>query len=147
MPALSQRSLRSLAVLVAAGALAFGCSSSDDDESPPCRDCVYPTTTAPGVPPGGPVGTGLPSAGGTTQTGTGGTNPAPATGGTGATSGSVGGSLGGSLGGTGGNVSSPIPVGGSLGFGGTVSTGGTGAAGGTDPFGSNPFGTGATGGI
>jgi len=141
MTAFSTRPLRSLGILTIAGALAFGCSSSDDDESPPCRDCVYPTTTAPGVPPGGPVASGLPSAGGTTQTGTGGTSPSPTTGGTGAT----GGTLDGSVGGTGGSASSPMPAGGSLGFGGTVSTGGTGATGGTDPFGSNPFG--ATGGI
>ena len=85
MTALSTRPLRSLGILAIAGALAFGCSSSDDDESPPCRDCVYPTTTAPGVPPSGPVGSGLPSAGGTTQTGTGGTSPSPTTGGTGGT--------------------------------------------------------------
>ena len=140
MTALAKRPLFSLGLLGLACALAFGCSSSDDDESPPCRDCVYPTTTGPGVPPGGPVASGLPSAGGTTQTGTGGTSPAPTTGGT-------GGTLGGTSGDTGGSVSSPIPVGGSLGFGGTTNTGGTGATGGTDPFGSNPFGTGATGGI
>ena len=142
MTALTTRPFYSLGLLAMVGALAFGCSSSDDDESPPCRDCVYPATGGTGAPPSGPVGAGLPSAGGTTQVAGGAGGSAPAT------TGGSGGTVGGAFGGTGGDMSNPISVGGALGVGGDTSVGGTVAAGGTigaDP--GTPFGTGGTSGF
>jgi hypothetical protein len=137
MTALTSRSVLLLGALSLAGALGVGCSSSDDDESPPCRDCVYPATGGMVSPPSGPVGTGLPSTGGT-GSGVGGSNV-----GTGGAPG-AGGVVGGSFGGIGGTMGGTVGIGGDTSIndafttGGTFSNGGTLGNGGTT---GNPFGT------
>jgi hypothetical protein len=134
------RSLFALAAVSLACALGTGCSSGDDD-SAPCKDCVYPATggSSPSpVPTEQQVGSGQqPPPGGNTggDNGTGGT-----TGGTGGT----GGTVGGAFGGTGGTDS--LTTGGTLGVGGTVSSGGSGGTVGNTLTGGTTN-SGATGGI
>jgi hypothetical protein len=137
MTALISRPLLTLNALCIAGTFMFGCSSSDDDESPPCRDCVYPGAGGGVSPPSGPIGSVLPSAGGSGNV-VGGTGTGTETGGT------TGGTVGGAFGGMGGDMMNPISVGGSVGFGGDGSF----VAGGTLGFGTTGgvFSLGATGG-
>ncbi len=142
MTRMASRPLLALAVVSFACAVGSGCSSSDDD-SAPCKDCVYPASggSSPSpVPTDQQVGSGQQAPPSGNSGGDNGNGGSTATGGAGGT----GGTVGGAFGGTGGTDS--FTAGGTLGFGGnggTVSTGGT--VGNTLTGGTT--GSGATGGI
>jgi hypothetical protein len=142
------RPLLVLAAVSLACALGTACSSGDDD-SVPCKDCVYPATggSAPSpVPTNQQVGSGQqPPPGGNTG-GTDGLGGSTATGGAGGAGGTVGGAFGGA-GGT-----DTLTTGGTLGFGGNTGFGGGVSAGGSGGTVGNAFtggttNTGATGGL
>jgi hypothetical protein len=145
MTRMASRPLLTLAVLSFACALSGGCSSGDDD-SAPCKDCVYPATggSSPSpVPTDQQVGSGQQAPPNGNTGGDNGTGGSTSTGGTGGT----GGTVGGAFGGTGGTDS--LTAGGTVGFGGNGGTVASGGSGGTvgNTLTGGTTGSGATGGI
>jgi len=145
MTRMDSRPLLVLAAVSFACALGTGCSSGDDD-SAPCKDCVYPAS---GGSSPSPIPTEQQVGSGQQAPPSGSTGGANGTGGS-TTTGGTGGTVGGAFGGTGGTdaltAGGTLGFGGNTGFGGTVSGGGSGGTVGNTLTGGSTS-SGATGGI